>query len=407
MTVCTVPLKKARQRPLTGAADGGVGRGILGEAEVREREAATINEERFGANEGHGAPPPTTNNRRNGHELVVLDDALSELARIGAEGVSGVRVVSAEVEGRQDVRLAVDVKCGKLPSEPRPVSELVQEMCDGAKANIGKHLPGREDTRVNVTVASVCRPKGSLRERGRGLWGTGVGFLKGELGPWIVPLLVLAFGVCVLWAITRFVNDKDTTVGDVVLVLLLVSPILIYAIVTGKLTELKGPGGVEAKFSAQAAMPVATTASHDSVSIDEVLTVTADAGQRQLGKRVQRFTEIQPIVMTVTIGADSFSEGDEGEHIRGLRAYVAQLPRPPYALPANITSNGGRPRVASRHEHRPQGTMCPLRGSTRVSGSAERRQRSDGGTSRPPSFASGVAATWKPSLSREEVEIDG
>ena len=300
-----------------------------------------MNEERFGANEGHGTPPLAANNRRNAHELVVLDDALSELARIGAEGVSGVRVVSAEVEGREAVRLAVDVECGKSPSEPRPVSELVQEVCNKAKANIGKHLPGREDTRVNVTVASVCRPKGSLRDRGRGLWDTSVGFLKGELGPWIVPLLVLAFGVFVLWAITKLVNEPETKVGDVVLVLLLVSPILIYAIVTGKLTELKGPGGVEAKFSVQAAMPVATTASHDSVSIDELLTVTADAGQHQLGKRVQRFTEIQPIVMTITIGADSFSEGDEGEHIRGLRAYVAQLSRSRnFALVAFLDTHG-------------------------------------------------------------------
>jgi CBS domain len=168
-----------------------------------------------------------------------------------------------------------------------------------------------------------------------------VAFLKGELGPWIVPLLVLAFGVFVLWAITKLVNEPETKVGDVVLALLLVSPILIYAIVTGKLTELKGPGGVEAKFFAQAAMPVATTASHDSVSIDELLTVTADAGQHQLGKRVQRFTEIQPIVMTVTIGAASFKEGDEEEHIEGLRAYVAQLSRSRnFALVAFLDTHG-------------------------------------------------------------------
>jgi hypothetical protein len=97
-----------------------------------------MNEERFGANEGHGTPPPAANTRRNGHELVVLDDALSELARIGAEGVSGVRVVSAEVEEREAVRLAVE--CGKSPSEPRPMSELVEEVCDKAKANIGQRL---------------------------------------------------------------------------------------------------------------------------------------------------------------------------------------------------------------------------------------------------------------------------
>lgn len=265
--------------------------------------------------------------RRNGRELVVLDDALSELARIGAEGVPGIRVVSAGVEGRAAVRLAVDVECSKSPSQRRPLSEIVEEVSHQAKTNIGGHLPGREHTRVNVTIASVCRARGNLKDRARGLWNENVGFLKGELGPWIVPLLVLGFGVFILWVITKLINEPETKVGDVVLVLLLVTPILIYAIVSGKLTELKGPGGVEAKFSAQAAMPVATTASHDSVSIDELLTVPAGTGQQQLGKRVQRFTEIQPIVMTVTIGAPSFGEGEEEEHIRGLRAYVAQLSR--------------------------------------------------------------------------------
>jgi CBS domain-containing protein len=135
------------------------------------------------------------------------------------------------------------------------------------------------------------------------------------------------FGVFVLWAITRFVNETDTTVGDVVLVLLLVMPILIYAIVSGRLTELKGPGGVEARFTAEATTPVAETASHDSVSIDELLTVPAGKGQEQLGIRVRRFTEIRPIVMTITIGEDSYTEGSEDEHIKSLRTYVAQLSR--------------------------------------------------------------------------------
>jgi hypothetical protein len=123
---------------LRGRPDRGVGQGSRARRRPAKLEAAIMNEERFGANEGHGTPPPAANTRRNGHELVVLDDALSELARIGAEGVSGVRVVSAEVEEREAVRLAVE--CGKSPSEPRPMSELVEEVCDKAKANIGQRL---------------------------------------------------------------------------------------------------------------------------------------------------------------------------------------------------------------------------------------------------------------------------
>ena len=251
----------------------------------------------------------------------VLDDAVVEVAKIGAQDVNGVRVATARVEERAAVRLVVDVEYGK------PVSELIGEVQTKAKENIAEHLPDRKGTQVNVTVASVYRPRGGLWNMIQRYSGDSLVFLRRELGPWIVPLLFLGLGVIILWAITRLVNESDTTVGDVVLVLLLVMPILIYAIISGRLTELKGPGGVEAKFTAAATTPVAGTASHDSVSMDELLTVSPEQGRQQLGKRLRRFTEIQPIVMTITVGADSYREGSEDEHISSLQAYVAQLSR--------------------------------------------------------------------------------
>jgi hypothetical protein len=195
-------------------------------------------------------------------------------------------------------------------------------------------LPDVEATQINVTVATVRRPASNRKDRLRGLLDRSAEFLKEPLGSWIVPSLMLVFGVLTLWAITRFVNETDTLIGDVVLALLLVLPILIYAIVSGKLTELRGPGGVEAKFTAEAKTPVAETASHDSVSLDELLTVSAATeqaplrkGQEQLGKRVRRFTEVQPIVMTITIGPESYAEGSDADHLESLQAYVAQLSR--------------------------------------------------------------------------------
>ncbi len=45
--------------------------------------------------------------------------------------------------------------------------------------------------------------------------------------------------------------------------------------------------------------------------------------------------------MTVTIGAASFEEGDEEEHIEGRRAYVAQLSRSRnFALVAFLDTHG-------------------------------------------------------------------
>jgi CBS domain-containing protein len=289
-----------------------------------------MNDRREGVNEAPETSLPNST-QRNGRVRIVSNDALTELAKIGAEDVGGVRVESAKVEERVEkqatVSLTVDVEYrGSL-------SILVDKICDEAEANIRKHLPDVETIEIKVTIASVRRLT-AKKVRFRRFWGESLGSMKDALGPWIVPLLVLGFGVFVLWTITRFVNQTETSIGDVVLASLLVMPILIYAIVSGKLTELKGPGGVEAKFTAAATTPVAETASHDAVSFDELLTVPADSGQdqldkgqEQLGKRVRRFTEVQPIVLVITIGGDNYRKGSEHKHIESLQTYVAQLSR--------------------------------------------------------------------------------
>ena len=289
-----------------------------------------MNDRREGVNEAPETSLPNST-QRNGRVRIVSNDALTELAKIGAEDVGGVRVESAKVEERVEkqatVSLTVDVEYrGSL-------SILIDKICDEAEANIHKHLPDVETIEIRVTIASVRRLT-AKKVRFRRFWGESLGSMKDALGPWIVPLLVLGFGVFVLWAITRFVNQTETSIGDVVLASLLVMPILIYAIVSGKLTELKGPGGVEAKFTAAATTPVAETASHDAVSFDELLTVPADSGQdqlekgqEQLGKRVRRFTEVQPIVLVITIGEDNYRKGSEHKHIESLQTYVAQLSR--------------------------------------------------------------------------------
>src|SRR5215210_1616826 len=239
-----------------------------------------MNDKREGVNEAPEISLPNST-QQNGRVRIVSNDALSELAKIGAEDVGGVRVESAKVEERVEKRatvgLTVDVEYrGSL-------SDLVDKICDEAEANIRSHLPDVETIEIKVTIASVRRLT-AKKDRFRRFWGERVGSMKDALGPWIVPLLILGFGVLVLWTITRFVNQTETEIGDVVLASLLVMPILIYAIVSGKLTELKGPGGVEAKFTAAATTPVAETASHDAVSFDEFLTVSADSGHGQLDK---------------------------------------------------------------------------------------------------------------------------
>jgi hypothetical protein len=87
-------------------------------------EASIMNVDRERVNEVHETPMDT---QRNGRERVTSDDALAELAKIGAEDVRGVRVISAKVEEQAAVRLTVDVEYRKS------LSELVEEVRKKAK----------------------------------------------------------------------------------------------------------------------------------------------------------------------------------------------------------------------------------------------------------------------------------
>lgn len=282
-----------------------------------------------------GQPPDTTNDRQI-PIITFLDDARSEIAKIGAQGVKGVRVVSAEVKEQDaDVHLVVDVEYRK------DLSDAIIDVQNKVRDNLASHLPNGKghQHQVNVTVANVLSPTSDPWNKAKNFLRKVPGFLKSEVGPWIVPVLFVGLGVGILWTITSWVNDKNTALGDVVLALLLVMPILIYALISGRLTELRGPGGVEVKFTGVATRPVAETASHDLVSFNQQqLAVGINEGDKahladtlatRLEQRVRGFTEVQPIVLTITIGLGSEKPNNtEGSgHRAVLRKYVEQLAR--------------------------------------------------------------------------------
>lgn len=106
--------------------------------------------------------------------------------------------------------------------------------------------------------------------------------------------------------------------GDVVLVSLLVMPILIYAIISGSLTELRGPGGVGATFNAIAAAPVSEITAHDRVSVEEGSQILAKGRVDELKRRVRDLDENRPGVMNVTFGGGQYT-------LEALLEYVETL----------------------------------------------------------------------------------
>lgn len=109
---------------------------------------------------------------------------------------------------------------------------------------------------------------------------------KKEQRPLLMSLLFVLLGTVLLWASRRWTNDPATSMGDAVFVSLLVMPILIYAIISGSLTELKGPGGLAATFNTFATATVSETdesgryllIGHDRVSIEEDSRILAKGG---------------------------------------------------------------------------------------------------------------------------------
>jgi CBS domain-containing protein len=125
--------------------------------------------------------------------------------------------------------------------------------------------------------------------------------------PLLMSLLLLSLGIILLWAVRYWINDPATAMGDAVFVSVLIMPILFYAIISGNLTELRGPGGVGAIFNTVATAPVSGTIALDPVSVEEDSQILTEGGVEALEERVRKLDENRPSAMTVTFGGRKYT----------------------------------------------------------------------------------------------------
>jgi hypothetical protein len=140
---------------------------------------------------------------------------------------------------------------------------------------------------------------------------------KKERGPLLLSVLFVSLGIILLlllWIVTLWFtrqlgSDPANTVGDVVLVSVLVMPILIYAIVSGSLKELRGLGGWGATFGSAITEPVSDRLAHVRVAIDDEDRLVDSSGEThplrdetELGHEEHR-----PIFMKVTHGKRDYT----------------------------------------------------------------------------------------------------
>jgi CBS domain-containing protein len=117
----------------------------------------------------------------------------------------------------------------------------------------------------------------------------------------LLAFLFLAAGFVILW----FAKAVLKIEGEAILIALLLTPLLVYLILSGKLEEFKGPGGLEAKFAKVAGETISTASEEVRLSVEEMQIVEKE-GLMLLERKRQELNEAQPIVMIMELGKRSF-----------------------------------------------------------------------------------------------------
>lgn len=94
--------------------------------------------------------------------------------------------------------------------------------------------------------------------------------------------------------------------GDAVYVALFLLPVVVYLVISGRLSELKA-GGLEAKFATVSRQSVELSAETVDASMQE-MEVVFKAGARELAARMNQLSESTPITLALSIGRAGYYE---------------------------------------------------------------------------------------------------
>jgi CBS domain-containing protein len=125
-------------------------------------------------------------------------------------------------------------------------------------------------------------------------------FASKETSAILLSVFFLILGFSTLWFSQRYLKLE----GEVVFVFLLLMPILVYAILSGRLGELKA-GGLEAKFVDVAKQSIELGSETIEPSVRDMETV-AKGGARHLERTLRRLNESKPIVITLNLGRQGY-----------------------------------------------------------------------------------------------------
>lgn len=126
--------------------------------------------------------------------------------------------------------------------------------------------------------------------------------IRGELSAIARTLIFLAAGLGVLW----HAKKNLAVTGEGLLISLLLLPLLVYVILSGRIQELKAPGGLEAKFRTLANESISPGSETIRPEPEELQAVIKE-NPMVLEQKVQELDDWKPILMLMQIGSNSYS----------------------------------------------------------------------------------------------------
>jgi CBS domain-containing protein len=144
-------------------------------------------------------------------------------------------------------------------------------------------------------------------------------------------LMFIAFGFGAILLAAKVAGVKD----GIVLASLLILPAILYLVLSGRVSDLRGPGGLEVTLSEVASTSITVYGEGESVALayDQVRSVKAGRSESFLD-HIRDLTPDDPIVLTLALGSGPINGAAAAEYAKGL----TQFPR--FRFVAVVDSHG-------------------------------------------------------------------
>jgi CBS domain-containing protein len=175
---------------------------------------------------------------------------------------------------------------------------------------------GRTETSVTNQIDTPVTEKRSERKDTSRL-----GLPERDLIAAVTAVLFAVLGFAAIYVVAKV---ADVTDGAVLAVILVVPPLL-YLMLSGRVNEFKGPGGLELRLSevANQTIPMHGTETRGSALAYEELRAVETGRRESFLRRIHDITPKEPVILTLTLGSDSINGEAAANYARGL----TQFPR--------------------------------------------------------------------------------